>query len=169
MIEDHGGPLFRFAAPITFQRECSNCHEEYSGARVQGCISIAFPALGVFRELKRNQMYLFLYLLVSLLVVFSLLGFLLKRSILDPLNGFMVASGEIEEGDLGVRVDLEDRGDEWGRLAESFNKMVDQDFPQKSLLGEGMAFRTLDCTFQISERAGHSSLAHIIGAWEPGL
>ena len=86
VVRDHGNPLFRFAAPITFKRECGNCHEEYSGEKVQGCISIAFPAMGVFKELERNKVYLFVYLLSSLLVVFSLLCFLLKRSILDPLN-----------------------------------------------------------------------------------
>ena len=126
VVKDHGEPLFRFAAPITFERECSNCHGEFSGNKVQGCISIAFPAMGVFRQLARNKVYLFAYLLGSLMVVFGLLGFLLKRSVLDPLNKFVLASGEIEEGDLGVRVDLQGRRDEWGKLAESFNKMVDR-------------------------------------------
>ncbi len=126
VVEDHGKPFFRFAAPITFKKECGNCHEEYRGKKALGCISIAFPATAVFQELGRNKAYLFAYLLGSLLVVFSLLCFLMKHSVLDPLNKFVVASEEIERGDLGARVALGPRDDEWGRLAESFNKMVDR-------------------------------------------
>ncbi len=46
---------------------------------------------------------------------------------------------------------------EWGNVGK---QRIFQDFPQNSLLGEDIAFRILDFTFQTSERARHPSLAH---------
>jgi signal transduction histidine kinase len=115
--------LFRFAAPLKFKKECSNCHEEYKGLKAQGCISISFPALPLFLELKRSRFYLGLYMVGSLLMVFGLLCVFFKSLVLDPLNVFVEASEKIEKGNMGIRVDLR-RSDEWGRLAESFNKML---------------------------------------------
>ena len=123
VVSEGGERIFRFAAPLKFKKECSNCHEEYKGLKAQGCISIAFPVFPLFSDLKRNRFYLGLYMVGSLLVVFGLLCIFFKSLVLDPLNVFVVASEEIEKGDMGVRVDLR-RSDEWGRLAESFNKML---------------------------------------------
>ncbi len=82
VVRDGEEPLFRFAAPITFRRECGNCHGEFKG--VQGCISIAFPAIRVFRGLFINRFYITLYLLGSLVVVFALLWLFLRFLVFNP-------------------------------------------------------------------------------------
>jgi signal transduction histidine kinase len=44
---------------------------------------------------------------------------------LNPLNTFIQASQEIERGDLDIRVELQ-TGNEWEKLAQSFNQMVER-------------------------------------------
>ncbi len=119
------GPLFRYAAPLVVKRECANCHWQMRKQRIPGCISISFSAASVFAEFKRNQFFLIMGLMSTLFVVFFLLCYWLRVFILKPLNSFIQASQEIERGDLDIRVELQTK-DEWERLAQSFNQMVER-------------------------------------------
>ena len=58
-----------------------------------------------------------------------LAGLLARRAIRDiatPLADIMAAANAVAEGDLGVRVPEGDSGGEFGRLAKSFNHMVEE-------------------------------------------
>ena len=67
------------------------------------------------------------WLLAAVLAVAlaALAGYLLSRRISQPLVALTDASDRMAEGDLNARADV-DRGDEVGRLAESFNMMADR-------------------------------------------
>ncbi len=82
-----------------------------------------------FRADRREvlRLYYSILALVGLAVVFvaSWIGFYVSRRITVPLEQMAVASREISEGNLGVRV-LTNVGDEVGQLVEAFNAMAGQ-------------------------------------------
>jgi signal transduction histidine kinase len=124
VVHTSAGPLFRYAAPLVVQRECAKCHWQMKRQKIPGCISISFSAASVFEEFKKNQMFLIIGLMATLLLIFFLLCYLLRVFVLNPLNIFVQALQEIEKGNLNVRVNVK-TGDEWERLAQSFNQMVE--------------------------------------------
>ncbi len=115
------GPIFRFAAPLVFTQECTNCHRDYMNG-VPACISISLPASSLFHRLRQDRIYLFLSILVFMLVLFCILIFMLKVWVMEPLSEFVEGFRRMSEGDLSVRMD-EGREDEWGELAKHFNLM----------------------------------------------
>ena len=114
--------FFRFAAPLRFKRECTNCHTSYSG-KVKGCVSISFPADKAIEKLHKDKIYMAVYSVSSFFLVFVLIYVLIDRLILNPLEKFHNASLRVEKGDLDVRVDINSK-DEWGRFANQFNHMI---------------------------------------------
>ncbi|MFY3791323.1 methyl-accepting chemotaxis protein [Ureibacillus sp. MALMAid1270] len=65
-----------------------------------------------------------LFVLLGSLIVGVLIGYPIIRSILRPLRLLGEAAERIGEGDLREKIDIKSK-DEFGKLAEIFNKMVD--------------------------------------------
>ena len=81
------------------------------------------PARGLLRALGEN-----LWLRIALAIVISgVLSYLLSRLMTRRLKELGRASRQLAEGDLGVRLDVRDRGgDETDELARDFNSMAAQ-------------------------------------------
>ena len=117
-------PVFRYAAPLTFQKVCFNCHREIKDFQPPACISISLAASPFLQELKRNYYRLILASILITILIFFTLCWLLKYLILNPLNKFINAAQEIEKGNFDVRVKIKTR-DEWEKLSTCFNEMLD--------------------------------------------
>ena len=117
-------PIFRYAAPLRFSQECLSCHSEFKN-NIQGCISIGIPATNAFKEFRKKKFFLGVYIASTLVVVLAGLIVVIRFFLLDPLEDLIDAFRRVEEGDLKTKISLE-RGQEWRRLAKSFNRMVEK-------------------------------------------
>ncbi len=118
------GPVFRFVAPLQFSQECLNCHSDFP-KDVQGCISVAIPATEALTKLSRERLALFFVVFLLIMIELAILLVGLKVMVLNPLGVMVDASQRACEGDLSVRIDREGE-DEWSRLANNFNAMVEK-------------------------------------------
>jgi two-component system NtrC family sensor kinase len=76
-----------------------------------------------YTDLRRNVIYSFFGIAFLGLVVVLFLAYFITRSITRPIDNLMKATEGIAEGDFSHEVPVES-GDEVGRLAASFNRMV---------------------------------------------
>ncbi len=116
--------VFKYAAPLRFQNVCFACHENIKQFQTPACISVTLSAKPFIQELKKNSQILLLASITITLLIFLVLFFLLRHFVLNPLNLFIKASREIEQGNLNVRVNLA-TNDEWEVLSQCFNNMLD--------------------------------------------
>jgi signal transduction histidine kinase len=91
---------------------------------------------GVAETAKRSPFVFFGVAVLLSLVIIVYLG----RSIADPIRKLIRGTGEIAHGNLSARIDL-DRRDEFGMLAESFNRMTQElrEHQQRIIQSEKMA------------------------------
>lgn len=74
---------------------------------------------------KTNMLYVVLLFLLGLnVVVFGIVLAVVRKSIITPIVTLNRSAKRVADGDLDVEIDL-DAADEVGRLAHSFNRMVD--------------------------------------------
>ena len=118
----NGHLLFRFAAPLKFKSECTNCHSNMREKKT-GCISIWFPVDAAFKELRHSKAYMFGYTVLSVGAILLVLLFWIHRLVIKPLNTFRDAISEIEKGNYDIKVDI-NSNDEWGVFAKHFNIMI---------------------------------------------
>ncbi len=123
IIKKDGHMWFEYAAPLIFENECISCHANRLGKEVLGCISVSFPADSLYTAMSVTKRTFTLYLIISLILMFSLLYLMLRRYVIAPLNSLKDASDQIEKGKLDIQVDLK-ASSEWEKVASSFNRMV---------------------------------------------
>ncbi len=128
-------PVFKYAAPLTFQRVCFNCHGEIKNFKPPACISISLAASPFLEELDRNYYRLVWASILITILVFFTLFWLIKYLVLNPLNKFIVAAQEIEKGNFNIRVKIKTK-DEWKTLSTCFNEMLDSLAKHQEMLEE---------------------------------
>ena len=146
--ESPEGPVFRFAAPLRFTKECINCHKYYQ-TNIPACISVTIPASKAMEVLKKDKVCLFLIVLVFMLVIFAIVVTYLRLQVLEPLSHFVEASNRVSEGDLSIRLD-EKRRDEWGKLAKNFNAMIEKILSHRKEMEEEIrkATERVECAYR---------------------
>ncbi|WP_281054747.1 sensor histidine kinase [Thermodesulfatator indicus] len=117
-------PLFRYAAPLEFEKVCSNCHSDIENYQPPACISITLSAKPFLSELKKSYKGLILSSIFITILIFLSLYLLLKFFVLNQLNKFIKATKEIEKGNLSTRVNIKSK-DEWQILSKYFNSMLE--------------------------------------------
>ncbi|OAG28039.1 sensor histidine kinase [Thermodesulfatator autotrophicus] len=122
---DPENPLFRYAAPLEFQKVCSNCHTDIEDYQPPACISITLSAKPFLMELKKNYKNLIISSILITLLIFFSLCLLLNIFVLNNLNKFIKTAKEIEKGNLNARVNIKSK-DEWQILSECFNSMIEK-------------------------------------------
>jgi class 3 adenylate cyclase len=83
---------------------------------------IGLPLSGVEEPFRRVERAV-LVTALGAIVLASLLSGLLSRNLTRPVNALVEATGKVEEGDFGTRVEV-DSIDEMGTLARAFNDMT---------------------------------------------
>jgi two-component system OmpR family sensor kinase len=88
-------------------------------------IQIASPLTSLFSTFKNLKLILFLLLPIS--IVFSgMMGALLAKLSLNPVNRIMDTMHQIRAENLKLRITIPEAKDEIRRLAETFNEMLDR-------------------------------------------
>ena len=78
--------LFRYMAPLIFQKSCLQCHESGREGKVLGGISVTIGATSVVREIRRNRIYLAVSALGILAFLLAIIAFISKSFIRDLKN-----------------------------------------------------------------------------------
>ena len=134
MDDVKGEKVFRYAAPLTFEHECTSCHPSgQTRPTIAGCIAISFPAKVAYQSFSSSRTNHLILILATLAIALVLILGMLRSYVLMPLKNMMEATRKIEEGALGTRLHL-DQSSEWKRVAESFNAMAGQLEQQHSRL-----------------------------------
>ncbi len=121
---DKDAYLFRYAGALIFENECKSCHSRSPKVRTLGCISIGVNANNFFDVLESDLVHYVIYMLVGILVILTLLWFMLRSYVLNPLSQLSGAAEEVRGGKFNVRVHL-DQSIEWLSVGENFNNMVE--------------------------------------------
>jgi signal transduction histidine kinase len=119
-LQDHSVDIFR---PILNAPSCVGCHPQ--GGRLLGFLSVlvSFPSLD--SEVFSHWTALILAAVGSLLALGGLIAAFFSVSLGRRLNLFSATMRQVEAGDLSARV-RDASPDELGRLAKSFNAMVER-------------------------------------------
>ena len=131
------------------------------GDRVLGSVHVGFSLIEINRDLRQGILRN-VVLAAALLFIFSLLSILFSRRLTGPLERLSKAMGAITEGDLEQRVTVESH-DEIGRLAQTFNEMVEGLRERRIIESLG---HELSATFQLERLASlvRDRLSGAIGA-----
>src|ERR1700694_2223028 len=104
----------------------------YPIANSQWLVAVEFPKTNILQT-PHALLYWLLIVGLSLLVLGTFCGWLMSRSISEPLTKLTVAASEIAAGKYSSPV-LTNRLDELGKLARSFNAMTEQVWNSKKEL-----------------------------------
>ncbi len=112
----------------------------YSSSQIIGAIILEYtPLYNEIIAIANTTIQLLLLVGVVCVLLSMVAGYLISRSILNPLRELNSATNAVTGGDLKRRV-VAQQNDELGRLAESFNQMVDS---LEKLMSREMQVRAL--------------------------
>lgn len=120
---DHHGEVLRMIKPIYNSAQCHTCHG--SKTKVIGVLNVNY-SLAETKKRMFEVTQLFVYSTIATIVFLSLsIAFVMFRLVRSPLNSIVDKMAKVEAGDLSVRI-VNAPKDEMGRLARSFNSMIDR-------------------------------------------
>ncbi len=110
-----------------------------------------------------------IFVLVALLLLLTAvgLGLMFANRLARPISSLVDAAGRVRTGDLSVRLDSPDRGDELSTLTRAFNRMIEQLQEQRQELME--ANRQLDERRKFTEAVLGGVSAGVIGLDQNGV
>jgi two-component system sensor histidine kinase BarA len=95
------------------------------GGRLRGILVIDRSSPFAERVLARNRVFLVASGIVASLLAIAVFAAILHRLVLRPVRRLTEAAGKVERGDLAVRASIR-TGDEFERLSDTFNAMLDE-------------------------------------------
>ncbi|MBI1883815.1 MAG: HAMP domain-containing protein [Chlamydiae bacterium] len=101
--------------------------------RVQYIVQIVASLSPVMSEMKRLRKIFFMLLPIAILIA-GVTAFSLVKVTLRPIDEMVSRIGEIKPDNLGVRIHIHHSDDEVGRLAQTFNEMLER--LEKSFLSQ---------------------------------
>ncbi|BAL23258.1 diguanylate cyclase with PAS/PAC sensor [Azoarcus sp. KH32C] len=120
---EDGHRILTFLAPIRFIDSCSKCHGK--GEKVRGVIKLTTSLASVERDIYEVRQYAIGALALALAATMMLTGYMLGRTVVEPLEKVTNAMARVSGGDLDHQVPIQTR-DELGRMASSFNHMTSE-------------------------------------------
>ena len=132
-LEPDGVPRMYVLAAAKLQEACVSCHAAsgmklLDGRRngdIVGAFGVSVSTLSLQRNIANMRLMAGLIGLGMLIVVSLIVAFFVNWSIVRPLASLSGSINQIAQGDLTVRASVQSQ-DEVGRLARTFNAMVDQ-------------------------------------------
>lgn len=117
------GAVLRSVNPVANREPCTQCHGPIEKNPINGILVVDYDA----RQLNRHTLVLTLGLsgagLLVLLGAIGGIGWMLGRSVIQPVQKLTTAAEAMTLGQLGRRVELSGR-DEISKLGEAFNAMA---------------------------------------------
>ena len=132
--ERDGEPFLVQLIPIVNDQRCQACHQppadgspDYASVRdrwkVRTVVEVASSLAGIQEEIERNQRIAVVVGLITLVFVWIILRFFMKRFVIRPIGLIGGAADQIGGGNLRAHVDV-GSGDELGNLATQINEMA---------------------------------------------
>ena len=115
------GNIVHFYDSIPGGEKCASCHD--AKERVRGVIKVTASLADVEHDMMMARVQSMGILVVSLLLTLGATGYMLGRSVADPIENVTLAMAKISAGNFDSKVVVE-RQDELGNMAASFNKMT---------------------------------------------
>lgn len=111
--------------PIYNSRSCweADCHAHSSGQSVLGVLDITVSLEAIDRQIKRAGFKMFLFALISILALSSVLWYFVRHWVDKPVNHLVEATKHVAAGNLNYTIQ-NPGDDEMGMLARSFNNMT---------------------------------------------
>lgn len=117
---EDGTRVISMLLPIKSSGGCIECHDEDG---VIGVLNFDFSLSDMYEQLRGTSKAFIISTLVNLIVLTLGVALILTRLLRNPLRQISEGMGQVEEGDLTVRMP-ERVNDEVGQLMSGFNSMV---------------------------------------------
>ncbi|MCX6996994.1 MAG: ATP-binding protein [Kiritimatiellaeota bacterium] len=113
--------------PIYNQASCwtAACHAHPQAQTILGVFDVVLPLAEVDKELWRGQMEIVIFAISAVLLLSVIIGIVVRRWVDLPVKELLAATQHVASGDLSYTID-EQREDELGMLARSFNHMTNK-------------------------------------------
>lgn len=112
-----------FIAPILLHDACQICHG--TERPVLGAVELTTSLQAVEHDIQDARRESLLVLGTALLATVVLTGYIMRRSVVRPIEHVTSAMVRVSGGDLNHKVPIES-DDELGRMAQSFNRMTSE-------------------------------------------
>ena len=121
LVDADGQRQFLYLDAIQGSPPCLRCHDD--GNSVRGVIKVVTPMKGIEAAILTVRTQSILIIGSALLVTMLFTGYVLGRSVVNPIEAVTGAMSRISSGDFGSKVPLQGGGD-IRRMAASFNQMT---------------------------------------------
>lgn len=120
------GRVLGLISTIRNEESCAaeGCHTGPAEKTVLGVLDVRMSLVRLDREIERVQSVAVVIAAVAMVVLFVLIRWFLRRTVLQPLDALMEGTVQVGEGNLDHAVVVAAKH-ELGRLAHSFNEMVE--------------------------------------------
>lgn len=146
VVEQNGRKVFRYMLAMKAEQSCLECHGTYESAprfvrdrfphghysynyrlgEVIGAVSVSIPVADLYRQVGANLKVDIAYRGVIFLILIVILGALLRRAIIQPVQLLSEAIVQVTKtGNFSERL-LQQSNDEIGRLIAAFNEMMEE-------------------------------------------
>jgi two-component system NtrC family sensor kinase len=111
--------------PIYNEPDCYTpaCHAHPKEQKVLGVLDVTMPLEEIDREIADRRRELIIFAVASILLLSTILGLVLMRSVYRPLKELLTATERVAAGDFDVEIHVSG-SDEISTLGRSFNKMT---------------------------------------------
>jgi len=120
-----GEQMLGTTAVIRNEPTCSSadCHAHSAGQAVLGVLDIVYPLGQINQTIRKNTVTIVALAFGFILFAAVLVSLLVQRAVYRPLEDLKDGATRLAEGDLEQQIPVR-RNDEFGQLADSFNKMT---------------------------------------------
>ncbi|ROR32048.1 diguanylate cyclase [Inmirania thermothiophila] len=119
--DSSGQRYLTFLAPIRNQNRCHRCHG--GDHEVRGLLKLTTSMAPVEQAVRETWQRGLVLMALAVALVLATTGLLIRRSVVRPITEVTDAMVHVAEGDLTRRVPVVS-DDELGRMASSFNRMI---------------------------------------------
>ena len=111
--------------PIYNTRTCATaaCHAHPSSQKVLGVLDVTLPLADVDNSIRQGQIDILILAIAAFIALSVIIGLLVRRWVALPVQRLVEATRHVAGGDLSYVIP-EERSDELGTLARSFNNMT---------------------------------------------
>ncbi len=123
------------------------CYIPLNNFQLGNTILLVVKDISSLDESLRNLYYQAIYVIIVAFLFHAVFAFILFRYIITPIKMLKQGAHKLADGDFSARILLSGRNDEFGSLADSFNKMADSIAENITTLS-GKAERAMDTKFR---------------------